>query len=135
MTSGIIEALISNAGVQTAVGLNEAGNKYKVYPTVAPQKEEQPYIVVEKTANRTQSMGKEIGSTLDYPTYNVLCYAKNFRKTEELHEAVRAAIDNTAPSTEACDFSRIWLITDYDRFSTELELYVHVATYGAEQRR
>jgi len=135
MTSGIIEILKGNTGVQGLVGTNQDGGKYKVYPMVAPQGEKQPYIVVEKTSNSTRSMGKEIHSTLDYPTYNVLCYAKNFRTTEELHEACRAALDNTSPFTTVCTFARIWLVTDVDRFSNDLDLYVHVATYGAEQKR
>ncbi len=137
MTSGIIDILIDSAAVQASVGMNKAGDKWKVYPMVCPQPEDQPYIVVEKTANarQTRSMGKEIESTLDYPTYNVLCYAKNFRKTEELNEAVRAALDNVSATTSVCTFQRVWLVTDYDRFSNDLDLYVHVATYGAEQER
>lgn len=132
MTSGIIDILVDNAGVQAVVGLNEAGDKYKIYPFVAPQDTKQPYIVVSKTSNSTQSQGKEIESTLDYPTYDVLCYSKNFRTTELLHEAVRAALDNTAWNTSDYVYRRIWLITDRDAFSNEAQMYVHSATYGAE---
>jgi hypothetical protein len=135
MTSGIIEILIGNPLIQLTVGLNAKGDKYKVYPMVCPQPEDQPYIVVEKTGNTTRSMGKEIHSTLDYTTYNVLCYGKNFRKTEELNEAVRAAIDNVSALTTVCAFERIWLMTDFDRFANELDMYVHVAQYGAEITR
>lgn len=135
MTSGIIDILIDNVGVQTVVGLNEAEDKYKVYPFVAPQGEKQPYIVVSKTGNNTQSEGKEIGSTLDYPSYDVLCYSKNFRTTELLHEAVRTALDNTAWTTSDYTYRRIWLITDRDAFSNEAQMYVHVASYGAELLR
>ena len=135
MTSGIVEILTDSAAVQAEVGTNAEGMKYKVYPFVAPQTEKGPYIVVAKTANNTQSEGKEIESTLDYPTYDVLCYSKNFRKTEELHEACRAALDNMTSVTAVCTFRRIWLITDRDQFDTKAEMYVHVATYGAEQFR
>lgn len=135
MTSGIIEILTDSAAVQTLVGQNQAADKYKVYPFKAPQTEKGPYVVVAKTANSTQSQGKEIESTLDYPTYDVLSYAKNFRTTEELHEATRNALDNLSSVTAVCTFRRIWLITDRDAFDESAEMYVHVATYGAEQFR
>lgn len=135
MTSGIIEILTDSVGVQNLVGMNVASDKYKVYPFKAPQQEKGPYIVVAKTANSTQSQGKEIESTLDYPTYDVLHYAKNFRTTEELHEATRAALDNMSSITEVCEFRRIWLVTDRDAFDESAEMYVHVSTYGAEQHR
>jgi hypothetical protein len=135
MTSGIIEILTDHAGVQTLVGQNERGDKYKVYPFKAPQPEKTDYIVVAKTANNTVSQGKEIESTLDYPTYDVLCYSKNFRTTERLHEACRDALDNMSSVTAVCQFRRIWLVTDRDAFDESAEMYVHVATYGAEQYR
>jgi hypothetical protein len=135
MTSGIVEILTDSAAVQALVGQNEAADKYKVYPFKAPQKEKGPYIVVAKTANNTQSQGKEIESTLDYPTYDVLCYAKNFRTTELLHEAARDALDNMTSTTAVCVFKRIWLVTDRDAFDESAEMYVHVGTYAAEQFR
>lgn len=135
MTSGIIDTLIADVVVQGLVGLNEAGDKYKVYPFVAPQNTEQPYITVAKTSNNTQSQGKEVESTLDYPTYDVLCWAKNFRTTELLHEAVRNCLDNTAWNTDDYVYRRIWLITDRDSFSNDSQMYVHIATYGAEMLR
>jgi hypothetical protein len=136
MTSGIIEILTDNAGVQALAGLNAGGDKYKIYPFRAPQPEHGPYILVGKASNNTQSEGKEIFSTLDYPTYQVLCYHKNFRPTEVMHEAARTALDsNQWFETEACRFEKIWLINDYDSFDNALEMYCHIAIYGAEQRR
>jgi len=135
MTSGIIEILTDSAAVQALVGQNEAADKFKIYPFKAPQTEKGPYVVVAKTSNSTQSQGKEIESTLDYPSYDVLCYAKNFRTTEQLHEATRAAIDNMSSVTAVCEFKKIWLVTDRDAFDESAEMYVHVATYGAEQYR
>lgn len=135
MTSGIIEILTDSAAVQALVGLNERGDKYKVYPFKAPQGEKGHYIVVAKTSNSSQSQGKEIESTLDYPTYDVLHYSKNFRTTEELHEATRDALDNMSSTTAVCVFKRIWLVTDRDAFDESADMYVHVTTYAAEQYR
>lgn len=135
MTSGIIEILTDSIAVQTLVGQNEEANKFKVYPFIAPETEKGPYIVVAKTANSTNSQGKDVWSTLDYPTYDVLCYSKNFRTTEQMHEASRNALDNKTSITEVCEFKRIWLVTDRDAFDERSQMYVHVATYGAEQYR
>jgi hypothetical protein len=135
MTSGIIEILTDSVTVQGLVGQNRAGTKYKVYPTVCPDTEDQPYVVVSKTSNNTQSQGKDVDSLLDYPTYDIRAYSKNFRTTEEISEACRAAVDNMASVTDVCEFRRIWAINDYDAFDNDAELYVHILTIGAEQVR
>lgn len=137
MTSGIIEILIENTGVQNEVGQNEAGNKYKVYPTVCPQLEKQPYILVSMVSNDAQtSLDKTEESLLDYPQYQVLCYATNFRKTETMHAACRAALDNIEATTDAgAEFDRIWLVNERDAFDNSAQLYTKVATYKAEVKR
>jgi hypothetical protein len=135
MTSGITEILTDSVAVQSLVGRNEAGDKWKVYPFKAPQTEKGPYMVVAKTSNSAQSQGKEIESTLDYPTYDVLSYAKNFRTTELMSIAARAALDNVTSVTSVCTFKRIWLVTDRDAFDESADMYVHVDTYAAEQYR
>lgn len=135
MTSGIVEILRETPGVQNLAGINEAGGKYKVYPMIAPQPEHGPYIIVSKVSNDLQSQGKDFPSTLDYPTYNVLCYHKNFRPTEIMHEAVRTALDCMNYTTDTCVFRKIWLVTDYDRWDNVLEMHCHVAVYAAEQAR
>jgi hypothetical protein len=45
MIQGIIEILTDDVPVQTAVGLNKAADKYKVYPVITPQTEKPPYVV------------------------------------------------------------------------------------------
>jgi hypothetical protein len=138
MTSGIIEILIENAGVQALEGIrNTAGTKYKVYPTVCPQGETQPYIIVSMVSNDGQtSLDKTNVSGLDYPQYNVLCYATNFRTTELMHAACRAAIDNIEATTDAgAEFERIWMVNERDLFDNQAQLYVKTTTYKAEVKR
>lgn len=138
MTSGIIEILIENAGVQALPGLRNVDNtKYKVYPTVCPQGETQPYILVSMISNDGQtSMDKGQVSGIDYPQYNVLCYSTNFRPTEIMHEACRQALDNMEATTDAGGvFERIWLVNERDLFDNASQMYVKVATYRAEVKR
>lgn len=137
MTSGIIEILIENATIQTLIGQNVAGDKYKVYPVVCPQGENQPYITVYKGgAGPLPSLSKELASSLDYPTVTVVAWAKNFRKTELIFEAVRAALDNQAAITDAgYIFSRIWLIDSRELYDNDAELYANMMTFGIELKR
>lgn len=135
MTSGIIEILKGNTAVQQLVKLNEEGTKYKIYPTVCPQPEKQPYIVVQKTSNDTVSMGKDCMSLLDHPRYDVICYAINFRDTEKMAEAVRTALDNASATTTVCQFLRVWLVTEREAWDNGLEQHAHILTFDAEQMR
>lgn len=138
MTSGIIEILIKDAGVQAIPNLQRAGDDtYKVFPVVNLSKENdsQPYIVVFKTGN-SPTQKKGVASELDYPVVQVNCYGKNFRQSETMFEAVRAALDNKQSTTDVgYEFSRIWLIDDRDGWDNDAECYVHVSTFGCELKR
>jgi hypothetical protein len=135
MTSGIIEILLDDTGVTTLVGLS--GSKYKIFPVVAPQQTEPPYLTVFKGSNNsTTSLSKDEISGLDYPIVTVNCWSKVFRDTELLFEAVRTALDNKQSDTDVgYVFNRIWLVDDRDGFDNEQQLYVHVCTFGLEQKR
>jgi hypothetical protein len=137
MTSGIVEILKDDSGVQALAGLNTAGSKYKVYPVIAPQDEKPPYITVFKSQNDPiTSLTKQVVSELDYPTVTVNCWAKNFRTADLMFEAVRNALDNKSASTDAgYDFERIWLVDDRDGHESERGMYVKVGTFRVEQRR
>lgn len=137
MTSGIIEILRENAGVQGSVGQNERGDKYKIFPVVAPPNTEGPYLTVFKSSNNsTVSLSKDIQSQLDYPLVTVNSWSKVFRETELLSQAVRSALDNQGFSTDAgYVFNRIWLVDDRDGFDEQRDMYVHISVYGVEEKR
>src|SRR5688572_7719592 len=137
MTSGFIEILIENVGVQAIAGLNRAGNKYKVYPVIAPQKEAQPYIPVYQASNDpVASLTKDLASELDYPRVIVNCWGKSFRQVELMAEAVRAALDNQAAQTDAgYNFHRIWMVDEREGHDPETQLFLHTLTFGVELKR
>lgn len=137
MTSGIIEILVEDTGVQNMVGRNAADTKYKVYPVVAEQGEEQKYITVFKAQNDpVTSLTKDLASELDYPRVTVACWSVSFRESELMFEAVRLALDNQSMDTNAGYlFNRIWLVNDRDGFDVSARMYVHVAEFGVELRR
>lgn len=139
MTSGIIEILRENATVAMMVGNDDRG-EVKIYPFIAPQKVSQPYILVsEVSLNPTLSKG--CPSTLDFPNYQVNCYALSFRKAELLQEACRIALDNGQSwSTDAGVYFGSVYMTDRRDLWMPAEgqgsgLYVKSGTYQADAKR
>lgn len=135
MTSGLIEILIDDEAVVEMVGFNSRGDKPNIWPIRVPQGENNPkYIVVSKSSNEAgQSLTKDLPSLLDYPTYTVYMFAKNFRDTELINELVRLALDNKQSVTNAgVVFNRIWLFNDYDAYDNDSQMYCHVAIYKTE---
>lgn len=134
MTSGIIQILIGNTNVQAAVG--QSGGKYKVFPVVAPDLTHEIYVCVLKIQN-DPILTKDCFSTVDTSTYHVRVWSKKgFRETETIHEVCRRALETGTPvSTSACDFSRIWIVNDYDHFDEPQSMYCHIGVYQANVKR
>jgi hypothetical protein len=135
MTSGIIEILIENAGVQAAVGQDTLG-QYKIYPVQAPQNVKTPYVVVAESGNRT-SLSKGDATGLDYPRYDVLVYSTDFLETELIQQACRQAIDTGAGFTTdaGVTFDSIYMVDRRDLFQQAQGegggLYVKLGVYEA----
>lgn len=136
MTSGIIQILVNNAAVQALARLNQAGDKYKVYPVRADQKEKAPYITVWKSSNDpVTSTDKTEPSHLDYPQVTVSCYSTSFREGELMAEAVRNALDYKSLTSAGYDLQKIWLVNDRDGYDPEANLYVHQSVFSIELKR
>ena len=125
MTSEVIQILIGNTDVQTAVGTSQITSKYKVYPFAAPQKEKEPFITVRKTGSDTTGSANCIG-TLDYGVYEVRCWSKNYITTEELHEVSRRALETG---------TGMWMTNDKDGFDQESDMYCHIGFYRTNETR
>lgn len=137
MTSGITEILREDTVVQALLGFNGAGTKYKVYPVIAPQKEEPPFITVYQQSNdAVTSLSKDFASELDYPRVVITCWDRNFRPTELLGEAVRLAMDNKSFDTDAgYQFARLWVTDEREGFDAAALMYCHILTFAAEIKR
>lgn len=136
MTSGIIEILIENSGVQTLVGQDDRG-QYKVYPTVAPQGVDLPYVVVsEVSIEPNLSIG--CASTLDKPRVTVNACALSFRETELIQDACRAAVDTgQAWTTTDARYTQIYMVDRKDLYLPATGqgsgIYVKLGLYEAIQ--
>lgn len=89
MVTSVIDILIANAGVQTLVGMNQGGTKYKVYPIIVPEKEKHPYIVVRQTSKARA--GKDCGFA---SSVSVTSYHKTYDGVVALDSAVLVALEN-----------------------------------------
>lgn len=134
MTSGLIEILINDPAVQAIASITSTVQVgiYKVFPVVAPQNEEEPFITLKKTGN-TPTLSKDCFSTLDTSTYETRCWSKaGFVKTEDMHEIVRRSLETgTTVVTEACTFKKIWLTNDYDFYDQASDMFCHIGIYSA----
>jgi hypothetical protein len=144
MTSGIIEILIENSAVQSAVG-QDAHDQYKIYPVQAPQSNsandvKTPYIVVAEEGMRP-TLSKGCPSTLDFPRYQILVYSTDFLETETIQELCRLALDTGSDwSTDVgAEFDSIYMIDRRDLFQPAQGegggLYVKLGIYEASAKR
>jgi hypothetical protein len=88
MVTEVIDILIADTGVQNLVGRNKENDKYKVYPVVAPQKEQIPYVTVRLTGKAKAGKGCEYNYTV-----SVTSFCKNYDDVSALDDAVLAAME------------------------------------------
>jgi hypothetical protein len=139
MTSGIIEILIEDTAVQSAVGQDDL-DQYRIYPVVAPQGIRTPYIVVAEESMRP-TLSKGYPSTLDFPRYQILVYSTDFLETETLQELCRLALDtgNDWSTSVGAEFDSVYMVDRRDLFQPAQGegggLFVKLGIYEAAAKR
>lgn len=129
MVKGITYILKNNAGVQALVGQNAAGDKYKVYPVVAPASETHPFITVSQTG-RSPIESKEAPNTRIY-TYDVVSYSENYDGAEAIDNAVIAALDFTEGTFNGVEFQEIRHTNTVDGNAAPDGLYSKISSFEA----
>lgn len=122
MTEGIVDILINDSTVQSLVGQNKIGDKYKVYPLIVPQKEQAPYIVCRMTS-RPPVDCKSSRASMFTPSVAVYCYAVNYNDCLDLERAVINALDNISGNSNGVQFSQI-------RYADSSEDFINVDGNG-----
>jgi hypothetical protein len=138
MIAGINEILVEDTGVQTLIGQNAAGSKYKVYPVTAPSGESHPYLTTSLTGT-SPILHKGSVSSLDTRSFAVHVHSKSYDSIDEISQAVRTALDEKKSVTEAgYSFDRIWYANEYDRpemFTSDYPAYVRTIIFNCQVRR
>lgn len=123
MVKGITYILANDTDVQALVGRNKAGDKFKVYPVIAPASEVPPFIVVVQT-------GKVPVECKGYPTtqvytYDVYSYHNNYDSAEALDAAVCAALERNEGMFNGVEFQEIRRTNTIDSSSVDAETQVY----------
>lgn len=125
MLKAIISILANDASVQSLVGLNKAGDKYKVYPVVVPETETHPYLVA-RIAGKLPG-AKDCGYIY---TIEVVAYDSSYDDVSALIEsAENALINETAGTIEGISYGFSQLTNETDDFVKSHDLYVKTATF------
>lgn len=126
MVEDVINILIADVTVQTLVGLNKTGQKYKIYPVIAPQKESYPYIVIRQTGK--VKAGKSCGYIGSYAIYS---YHKSFDECNSLDLAAVSALDGVASAN--ISFSNLTSTSDeYIPGADGDGLYCKISTFECQ---
>lgn len=132
MIKGLIDLLVADAAVQTAVGLNNS--VAKVYPVVAEQEVRRPYATLRRVSQGT-TIVKGQASELDQPIINVTAYADTYQKCIEIQEAIRAVLDDFQGASGNYTYKRIWYQNSNDLYDQDDRTFVVVDTYAARAQR
>jgi len=125
MTSSVIQTLVNDSGVSTAVGNSSVyDGRVKVYPIVAPQKEKEPFITVLKIKTEPFSTFGCL-SKRDHVYYETHAWSKNFITTEQIDAACRVALESDT----------MILVNTIDSFDQESDMYSQVSTYKSQEIR
>jgi hypothetical protein len=134
MIQGIIEILTDDVPVQTAVGLNKAADKYKVYPVITPQTEKPPYVVCALTG-ASPAQTKDCVSSLDNENFDLLIYGNSYEQADNIDRLIRTAIDGKQSNTDnGVHFSKIYFQSRRDAAVQGPEgfIFCRVVSYSAE---
>jgi hypothetical protein len=125
MIKAVINILENDANVQSAVGLNAAGNKYKIYPVVAPETERSPYCICRIFSK--EEGAKDCGYIW---TIEVSTYATSYDTVTSINEAVIGALKSEPSGTiNGEDFGWAIFSNETDGFEKDHDLYVKSTTF------
>jgi hypothetical protein len=132
MVKGITHILKNNAGVQTLIGQNVAGEKYKVYPVVCPTPEVPPYIVVKMT-NRAPIDCKGSAPTTFIYSYDVYSFHPNYDTAVSIANAVEEALSlPDGVSANSVVFDDIRYTNRVDGYDEKYGVYAQISSFEAQ---
>ena len=132
MVKGITHILKNNATVQSLIGQNAAGEKYKVYPVVCPFPEKSPYIVVIQTGKTPIECKGSAPTTFIY-TYDVYSFATNYDTVVSINEAVIDALSLPDGGTHnTVKFDEIRFTNEKEAYDKDYSLFAKISSFEAQ---
>lgn len=136
MMQGIIEILRENTGVQTAVGQNQAGTKFKIYPVLCSQTEKPPYMICALSGSVPTQM-KDHVSDLDNENFDIFIFTDTYEHGHNIDVAIRAALDGKSSVTDTgITFDKIWFTSRRDGQVQGREgIFTRIVSYSCHVKR
>lgn len=134
MISGLVTLLTGDATVRTEVGAAAKGGGYKIYPIVAEQDEQKPYVTLRRISG-FPNFGKNEPSDKDQLRFNIAAYADTYKKCLDILAACRAVLENYKGTSSGVVFLNVWYVSSEDLFDKDDRTYVVVDTYDARIKR
>lgn len=118
MVTGVIDLLIADATIQGIVGLNSDGDKYKVYPVIAPQKEKYPYIIVRQVSKIRIGKGCPYSGGVEVTSVH-----KSYDEVVECDDAVISLLDGNGDIVLTSGGLDGWVQADGDGLYTRISTF------------
>ena len=133
MLKGVNYILNNDSGVQSSLGLNKVGSKYKVYPLVAPEPEKVPYCTTVVTG-RDPLQCKAGAITSSIYRFDVRSYNTSYDDLVTLNEAVVTALNQETGSINGVSFGRILFVDERDDHVIygSHTIFIKVSSFTAE---
>jgi hypothetical protein len=132
MISGVIQILIGDSTLTTALGTYN--DEAKVFPVVASEKAERPYLTVRRVGGNP-AINKTDVSEVDTIFFQVACFAERYKTCLDSLERVRTLLDFYTGTSNSIVFKKIWWTGSEDKFDNEDRSYVVIDTYTARYAR
>ena len=129
MIHSIIQILINDTAVKTALGNTKSGSKVRVFPIVADQDEETPYSVV--TMTDLQPIGCKEKSYTDRVDFQVITYSEKYEEIYKIDIRIRNALDDFNGNSAGIDIA-IWFVSSSDAFDSVTQNRAKISNYRAQ---
>lgn len=132
MISGVIQILTADSTLTTALG--EYNSEAKVFPVVASETAQRPYLTVRRVGGNPAINKTEV-SEVDTIFFQVTCFADRYKTCLDVQERVRTLLDFYSNTSNSIVFKKIWWTGSEDKFDNEDRSYVVIDTYTARYAR
>lgn len=133
MIQGVIQILLKSTAVKSAVGLNKASDRYKVFPVFADAQELPPFSVALITGN-SPNYCKDVASRLDEVSFRITTYSERYEELDKLDNAIRFALDGFRGDSENINMD-VWLVNQQDAGVEGKEYFARISDFKAHVTR
>lgn len=122
----MINLMLADATLTTAVGRNKANTAYKIYPIACPQEELSPYITCGLTGAEP-ILCKGVGGQPNEESVDVVAWSENYEELDTIGRRVIEVLNNAVGGT----IKRLTFLTHKDALDQVSKRQVRIITFSA----